>query len=452
MKKKIFILCGKKMVLSKTRNIYVRDNAKGTLKTKTKYIKYKGEFVKLKGFVKENENRKKNKIYRKEEKGILYLFYAKGGGLNDDVKFFNDYVPARNTVKQIAQIKTLIKTLVDIKVRDKYYNICNFVYTYYTNNNKIYIKPLIIIKEGHNIIFKFYFTIDAWKNPTNNNEFIWIEIPIHITQFFSHYMKYGSKESKDIWTHIHITAEMDKLQSYRIRSNRNDLRHIYLMAGSIGDVSIIMKNYWKYILNNWIKVDFDIPNRGYTEFPTYYLIKNNRWNKNEKISKVLNPETDYDHRISEGISSDLADCINTKLYRIIIDIFKYIEGDKTIDIKIPIRKIPTFSKRLDIDIFCSLGRDDIVPVLTQHTQPSPRRPSPVQPTVQPSPKRPSPVQPTRRTSKSPKLPSPVQPPKRPSKSPKLPSPVQPPRRTSKSPIGKATQRRRRGKRRKPLDN
>ena len=213
-----------------------------------------------------------------------------------------------------------------------------------------------------------------------------------------------------------------------------------------------MKNYWKYILNNWIKVDFDIPNRGYTEFPTYYLIKNNRWNKNEKISKVLNPETDYDHRISEGISSDLADCINTKLYRIIIDIFKYIEGDKTIDIKIPIRKIPTFSKRLDIDIFCSLGRDDIVPVLTQHTQPSPRRPSPVQPTVQPSPKRPSPVQPTRRTSKSPKLPSPVQPPKRPSKSPKLPSPVQPPRRTSKSPIGKATQRRRRGKRRKPLDN
>lgn len=445
MKKKSFILCGKKMVLNKTRNIYVRDNAKGTLKTKTKYIKYKGEFVKLKGFVKEKENKKKNKIYRKEEKGVLYFFYAKGGGLKDDVKFYYDYEPARNTVKQIAQIKTVINTLIDIKIRDKYYNICNFVYTYYTNNNKIYIKPLIIIKEGHNIIFKFYFTVDAWKNPTNNNEFIWIEIPIHITQFFSHYMKYGSKESKDIWTHIHITAEMDKLQSYRIRSNRNDLRHIYLMAGSIGDVSIIMKNYWNYILNNWIKVDFDIPNRGYTEYPIYYLIKNNRWNKNEKISKVLNPETDYDNRISEGISSDLADCINTKLYRIIIDIFKYIEGDKTIDIKIPIRKIPTFSKRLDIDIFCSLGRDDIVPVLTQYTQPSPRRPSPVQPTVQPSPKRPSPIQPTVR-------PSPVQPPKRPSKSPRRPSPVEPPRRPSKSPIGKATQIRRRGKRRKLLDN
>ena len=403
-KKNSFILYGKKKVLNKIRNIYIREKAKGTLKTKTKYIKYKGEFVKLKSFVKEKELNSKKKIYKKEEKGVLYFFYAKGGGLKDDVKFYYDYEPARNTVKQIAQIKTVINTLIDTKIRDKYYNICNLVYTYNKNGNQIYIKPLIIIKEGHNIIFKFYFTIDAWKNPTNNNEFIWIDIPIHITQFFSHYMKYGSKESKDIWTHIHITAEMNKLQSYRIISNRNDLQHIYLMAGSIGDVSIIIINHWNYILNNWKKVDFDIPNRGYTEFPTYYLIKNNRWYKNEKISKILNPDTDYDHSITEGISSDLADCINTKLYRIIIDIFKYIEGDKTIDITTQRRVIPTFSKKLDIDIFCSLGRDDIVP---QYTQPQVRPPK-----------------------------TPV----RPSKS---------PRRLSKSPLEKATQIRR--KRRKLLD-
>jgi hypothetical protein len=458
-KKNSFILYGKKTVLNKTRNIYIREKAKGTLKTKTKYLKYKGEFVKLKSFVKEKEINSKKKIYRKEEKGVLYFFYAKGGGLKDDVKFYYDYEPARNTVKQIAQIKTVINTLIDAKIRDKYYNICNLVYTYNKNGNKIYIKPLIIVKEGHNIIFKFYFTVDAWKNPTNNNEFIWIDIPIHITQFFSHYMKYGSKESKDIWTHIHITAEMNKLQNYRIISNRNDLQHIYLMAGSIGDVSIIIKNHWNYILNNWKKVDFDIPNRGYTEFPTYYLIKNNKWNKNEKISKVLNPDTDYDHSITEGISSDLADCINTKLYRIIIDIFKYIEGDKTIDITTQRRVIPTFSKRLDIDIFCSLGRDDIVP---QYTQPSqlPVRPSqpprlPPQPPRRPSK---SPVRPPKspvRPSKSPRRPSksPVRPPKspvRPSKSPVRPSksPVRPP----KSPQEKATQRRRRGKRRKPLDN
>jgi hypothetical protein len=438
-KKSSFILCGKKTVLNKTRNIYIREKAKGTLKTKTRYIKYKGEFVKLKSFVKEKEiNSKKNKIYRKEEKGVLYFFYAKGGGLKDDVKFYYDYEPARNTVKQIAQIKTVINTLIDTKIRDKYYNICNLVYTYNKNGNKIYIKPLIIVKEGHNIIFKFYFTVDAWKNPTNNNEFIWIDIPIHITQFFSHYMKYGSKESKDIWTHIHITAEMDKLQNYRIISSRNDLQHIYLMAGSIGDVSIIIKNHWNYILNNWKKVDFDIPNRGYTEFPTYYLIKNNRWNKYEKISKVLNPDTDYDHSITEGISSDLADCINTKLYRIIIDILKYIEGDKTIDITTQRRVIPTFSKRLDIDIFCSLGRDDIVP---QYTQPSQLPVRPSQSPVRPSQ---SPVRP----SKSPRRPS--KSPVRPSKSPVRPSksPVRP----SKSPQEKATKRRRRGKRRKPLDN
>jgi hypothetical protein len=225
-------------------------------------------------------------------------------------------------------------------------------------------------------------------------------------------MKYDSKESKDIWTHIHITAEMNKLQSYRIISNRNDLQHIYLMAGSIGDVSIIIINHWNYILNNWKKVDYDIPNRGYTEFPTYYLIKNNRWYKNEKISKVLNPDTDYDHSITEGISSDLVDCINTKLYRIIIDIFKYIEGDKTIDITTQRRVIPTFSKKLDIDIFCSLGRDDIVP---QYTQPQ--------------------VRPSKKPVRPPKTPV------RPSKS---------PRRLSKSPLEKATQIRR--KRRKLLDN
>jgi len=90
-KKNSFILYGKKKVLNKIRNIYIREKAKGTLKTKTKYIKYKGEFVKLKSFVKEKELNSKKKIYKKEEKGVLYFFYAKGGGLKDDVKFYYDY-------------------------------------------------------------------------------------------------------------------------------------------------------------------------------------------------------------------------------------------------------------------------------------------------------------------------------------------------------------------------
>ena len=40
---------GKKKVLNKTRNVYVRANV---AKANTKYVQYKGEFVKLKEFAK----------------------------------------------------------------------------------------------------------------------------------------------------------------------------------------------------------------------------------------------------------------------------------------------------------------------------------------------------------------------------------------------------------------
>jgi hypothetical protein len=44
--KKVFTLYGKEKVLGKTRNVYMKAN------TKSKYIKYKGEFMKLKEYVK----------------------------------------------------------------------------------------------------------------------------------------------------------------------------------------------------------------------------------------------------------------------------------------------------------------------------------------------------------------------------------------------------------------
>jgi hypothetical protein len=44
--KKVFTLSGKEKVLGKTRNVYMKAN------TKSKYIKYKGEFMKLNEYVK----------------------------------------------------------------------------------------------------------------------------------------------------------------------------------------------------------------------------------------------------------------------------------------------------------------------------------------------------------------------------------------------------------------
>ena len=56
---------GKKKVLNKTRNVYVR--AKATKAVETKYVQYKGEFVKLKEFAK---NKKKKIIVKTIKKTV----------------------------------------------------------------------------------------------------------------------------------------------------------------------------------------------------------------------------------------------------------------------------------------------------------------------------------------------------------------------------------------------
>ena len=202
MKSKGFILYGKKTVLNKTRNIYVKANA-----VKTKYVKYKGEFVKLKSFVKEREK----KLHRKEEGGVLYFFYGKGGGKYQESIKFEDDVPVK-----LKDINALIDTFKNQGNYSKYNEICNFIYTYNDYFGIYFIKPFIIIKEGHNIILKFYFAYREWRHPKNINKLLWIEIPIHITQFFTERERfrkgmYGS--------YIHITAEPNKLFAYNIYSS-----------------------------------------------------------------------------------------------------------------------------------------------------------------------------------------------------------------------------------------
>jgi len=329
MKKKDFILYGKEKVLGKTRNVYVAKVAAKA--AKAKYVKYKGEFVKLRSFVKEREK----KLYRKEEKGILYFFYGKGGGkFEDSVKFEND-VPVK-----LEQLKTIIDTFDNPENYDKYNNICNFIYTYTTPYGSYYIKPFIIIKEGHNIIFKFYFAYEKWLHPKNTKKLLWIEIPIHITQFFTERTHRFTKVKSG--SYIHITAEPDKLIAYNIYSITN-LRHIYLVANSIADVIRMISNHGDDIFTNWVKHNVGDKEYNHVVFLTFYLLNStNKWQQyTEKDGTPATSATsatsatpltlNQDKNITERISYVLLGFIKSRLHLIILDIFKYLNGD--IDIK-----------------------------------------------------------------------------------------------------------------------
>ena len=355
--KAAFTLYGKEKVLDKTRNVYVRTKGANA---KTKYVKYKGEFVKLKEFVKN----KKIIVKTIKKDGALFFIYNKGlkglkggGYFEDNVKFENDIqVPKEN-------IKDIINKLDDEKNGAKYDNICNFVYTYTIRGKTYHIRPSIIIKKGYNIIIKFFFAYDEWRDP-QNQELLWIEIPIHITQFFIDNM-IDSRTSKKVSSHIHITSEPDKLLKYNIyakidkRGSLIDLRHIYLMAGSISDLILLISISNYGIFRNWVKYNIGDTNHKHVKFLSYYLYDKKDWKQVSTITRTdiyvtMNPyipdttEKIPDYNITEGISTDLLDCINTKLYRIIIDIFEYIDKTKPVDIMIPY-EVPSYTRTIVVD-------------------------------------------------------------------------------------------------------
>ena len=368
MKTKDFILCGKETVLSKTRNIYVRGKAKGTV-TKTKYVKYKGEFVKLKSF-------KERETSIKKKKGVLYVFYGKGGGkFEESVKFKDEYIPinvkSTDDLDELKKINVLINEFITTKMKT-YNDICNLEYTYIFNNKIVCIKPFIKITEGRIIIFKFLFSVSTWVDSRNNK--LWIEIPIHITQFFAPLIMINSK--KEVMTHIHITADNILMNDYKIvpKSHTFDqLGHIYLIAGSIKDVIKFISLYRDNIFENWKNLELDAIERGFAQFKNYYILNGTKWV--QKVSSatsnnVLNPD---DHTISESISAILVNFINNKLYRILLDIFKIMIGEN--DITKDKRNIP-YIRKVDEEILCSLVKKDITPDISQYSsqhQGDPRR-------------------------------------------------------------------------------
>jgi hypothetical protein len=330
------------------------------------------------------KTKKKSAKSAKPTEGALYFIYGKGGGLFDDVKFENDVrVPKQD-------IEALLKTLDNKDNAKKYDEICNFEYSFIINGKQYYIRPFIKIKEGHNIIFKFFFAYDGWRHPDDNN-LLWIEIPIHITQFFTDIadsrtgnitgsINTGNTGSRNVSTHIHITAEPEKLRDYNIyaliitkQGLYIDLRHIYLMANTIGNVILLLRKYAnKDIFSNWKKYHVGDAQHKPVQLLSYWIVNNNRWYNvaTPSIIQALNA----DNTLTEKISYDLLICINTLLSRIMIDIFKYIDADtvatSAANISIP-QKIPTAYKyELAIEIIRNYVPSGI---LHERTSYQPRR-------------------------------------------------------------------------------
>lgn len=389
--KSAFILFGKERVLNKTRNIYVKATKATAANATTKYVKYKGEFVKLKEFVKN----KKIIVKTVKKDGALFFIYKglkglKGGGyFEDNVKFENDIqVPKEN-------IKEIINKLDEENNGVKYDNICNFVYTYTIRGNTYYIRPYIIIKKGYNIIIKFFFAYDEWQDP-KNQERLWIEIPLHITQFFIDNM-IDKRTSKKVSSHIHITSEPDKLLEYNIYAKITkwdsliDLRHIYLIASSIPDLILLIRKSNYRIFSNWVKYNIGDINHKHVKFLSYYLYdKKKDWKDFSTLERTdiyytMNPYTDKipNYNITEGISTDLLDFINTKLYRIIIDIFEYIDETKPVDIMIPY-EVPSYIHAVVDNITRLFINDGIKHKRTQPSK-SPKGKENKRPTQRPTP-------------------------------------------------------------------
>jgi hypothetical protein len=332
---KNFKISGREDVLGKQRNIYVKINKKA----KTKYIKCKGEFIKLSTYIKEKAtptkaanaddndagkiikiNKKVNvinniskikdikirnllvKTFKKNAK--LYFikdkkgWKGKGGtgltGLTGGI-FTGDITRdvSRNRAQETDDT-TLIRTLENsngIIIR----KICNLEYQFKIDGVDYIIRPYVNLK-GNKIIIELYLT--------NDKDRFWISLPIHISQFFN-------KNVSGKHSFIHITAEMKILEKYHIlttqklRINSVKKTHTYLMADNILELLDILRTHGKEVFGDWGTRE----QYKYINLEEYYNIDRHKWNK---INSVYSG-----HNIR---SLDIVKCIE-KLDEIFLHIF-----------------------------------------------------------------------------------------------------------------------------------
>ena len=181
------------------------------------------------------------------------------------------------------------------------------------------IRPCIKYTENDKIIINFYFSIEGDERWAMGDHRKWVELPIHVTLFFS-----VTKEGNEyISRHIHITSETDRLANYSIKTKNLEIKgnktHTYLLANNIPGLLEILRLKGKDIFDDWkyIKGSDTDPNPDIYKCPHYGVWANVNPVIIQTVLKNILSDDDK-NLIHKGIQS---------LYRIIFDIFYILTPD-----------------------------------------------------------------------------------------------------------------------------
>jgi hypothetical protein len=270
---------GIEYICGKNRNIYFKMNKNNTALGKTRYIKYKREFIKLSTFIKEHYNKKTKKHINYEKKpnvtiinnindikdkkirdlfkrtfkknAKIYIYTSKklkrgGAAFDVDVLRNDDDVVHRRIISQDYNarleptghgtsrnnspypynvkveyddnVDDIILRIFELaRVPDVFQKINNIQYSIDMDDKTYYIRPYIeFAKPYKKFIIFFYIKIDGGSGSSEK----WIKLPLHVSLFMNDMIekiRVGDKDKIEGLNtgHIHITSD-DKIGNFNI--------------------------------------------------------------------------------------------------------------------------------------------------------------------------------------------------------------------------------------------
>jgi len=270
---------GIEYICGKNRNIYFKMNKNNTALGKTRYIKYKREFIKLSTFIKEHYNKKTKKHINYEKKpnvtiinnindikdkkiralfkrtfkknAKIYIYTSKklkrgGAAFNIDVRRNDDDVVHRTIISQDYNarleptghgtsrnnspypynvkveyddnVDDIILRIFELaRVPNVFQKINNIQYSIDMDDKTYYIRPYIeFAKPYKKFIIFFYIKIDGGSGSSEK----WIKLPLHVSLFMNDMIekiRVGDKDKIERLNtgHIHITSD-DKIGNFNI--------------------------------------------------------------------------------------------------------------------------------------------------------------------------------------------------------------------------------------------
>jgi hypothetical protein len=267
----IYKLYDIKLICGKNRKIFIKTNKKNSKVLKTKYIRYKGEYIKLKTFTREydknnrkistNHNKKNviiinnindikdkkirslfNKTFKKNAKIYIYTDtkLSRGGGTfiedvsrNNDIvaprnfdaiptphishSRFDDLIPYQLKIHYNNKYDDIITEILEIGKTKLFERINNLEYTIVVDGTTFVIRPFIDFAPYKKFFLYFYINTDKFND---NGIKKWIKLPLHLSLFLNDMIekfdKTPSSKIKCLTTgHIHITSD-DKIGANNI--------------------------------------------------------------------------------------------------------------------------------------------------------------------------------------------------------------------------------------------